>query len=158
MIKKSITINQINQDIKEYNGIKFSIGLYIQFFHDEGNGERKYIVGQNHGEQNAVLEGNKVDEFYNKQTAYLQTWIEKFTNIASGLETDHCIKLYLNIAKYEPLKGLSYIPLPETLANKKAIINVKNDDNKCLEWAFKFALYPAKSNACNKYSYTKYGW
>ena len=150
MIKKSITINQINQDIKEYNGIKFSIGLSIQFFHDEGNGERKYVVGQNHGEQNAVLDGNKVDEFYNKQSAYLQTWIEKFTNIASGLEIDHCIKLYLNIAKYEPLKGSSYIPLPETLANKKAIINVKNDDNKCLEWALKFALYPAKSNACNK--------
>ena len=68
--KKSITINQINQDIKEYNGIKFSIGLSIQFFHDEGNGERKYVVGQNHGEQNAVLDGNKVDEFYNKQTSY----------------------------------------------------------------------------------------
>ena len=156
--KKSIIINQINQDIKEYNCIKFSICLfYIQFFHDEGNGERKYVVGQNHGEQSAILDGNKVDEFYIKQTAYLQTWIEKFTNIASGLEIDHCIKLYLNIAKYEPLKGSSYIPLPETLANKKAIINVKNDDNKCLEWALKFALYPAKSNACNKYSYTKYG-
>ena len=117
--KKSIIINQTNQDIKEHNGIKFSIGLSIQFFHDEGNGERKYVVGQNHGEQSAVLDGNKVDEFYNKQTAHLQTWIETFTNIAAGLEIDHRIKLYLNIAKYEPLKGSSYIPLPEALAKKR---------------------------------------
>ena len=35
---------------------------------------------------------------------------------------------------------------------------MKNDNNKCLEWAVKFALYPAESNACNKYSYTKYGF
>ncbi len=117
--KKSAIINQIKQDIKEYNGIKFSIGLSIQFFHDEGGGERKYVVGQNHGEQSAVLDGNKVDEFYNKQTAYLQTWIEKFTNTASGLEIDHCNKLYLNIAKYEPLKGSSYIPLPKAWQAKK---------------------------------------
>ena len=56
MIKKSVIINQINQDKKEYNGIKFSIGLSIQFFHDDGNRERKYVVGQNHGEQSAVLD------------------------------------------------------------------------------------------------------
>ena len=152
--KKSVIIKQINQDIKEYNGIKFSVGLSVEFFHDEGE-KRKQVIGQNHGEQSAVLDSSNVDEFYDNQTAYLQTWIEKFTNTASGLEIDHCIKLYLNIAKYEPLKGSSYIPLPEALANKKAIINVQNDDDRCLEWALKSALYPAKSHVSNKYSYTK---
>ena len=34
---------------------------------------------------------------------------------------------------------------------------MKNDEYKCLEWALKSAIYPAKSNACNKYSYAKYG-
>ena len=81
--------------------------------------------------------------------------LKKFTNTASGLKIDHCIKLYLNIAKYEPLKGSSYILLPEALANKKAIINVQNDDDRCLEWALKSALYPAKNNVSNKYSYAK---
>ena len=37
----------------------------------------------------------------------------------------------------------------------KAIINVKNN-GKCLEWALKSDLYPAKTNANNKNSYTKY--
>ena len=113
--KKSIITSQIKHDIKEYNGIKFS----IQFFHDEGNGKQKQVIGQSHGEQSANFDDNKVDEFYDRQVAYLQTWIEKFTNTASGLEIAHCIKLYLNIAKNEPLKGSSYIPLPEALANKK---------------------------------------
>ena len=75
--KKSIIIKQVNQDIKEYNGIKFSIGLSVQFFHDEDDGKRKIVVGQNHGEQCAVLDSSNVDEFYDIQTAYLQTWIKK---------------------------------------------------------------------------------
>ena len=153
--KKSIILDQIRKDIKEYNGIKFSIGLSLEFFKDELDGERKEVVGVGHGEQCAVLNENNLDEHYNKQTAYIQTWIEKFTNTASGLEIDHCVKLYLNIAKYEPLKGSSYIPLPEVIANKQAIINIKNDDNKCLEWALKSALYPAKNHLNNLYSYTK---
>ena len=152
--KKSMIIKQFNQDIKEYNCIKFSVGLSVEFFHDGGE-ERKQVIGQNHGEQSAVLDSSNVDEFYDNQTAYLQTWIEKFTKTASGLEIDHCIKLYLNIAKYEPLKGTSNISLPEALANKKAMINVQNDEDRCLEWALKSALYPAKCHVSNKYSYTK---
>ena len=105
--KKSVITSQIKHDIKEYNDIKFSVGLSIQFFHDEGNGKQKQVIGQNHGEQSAIFDDNKVGEFYDSQVAYLQTWIEKFTNTASGLEIAHCIKLYLNIAKYEPLKGSS---------------------------------------------------
>ena len=70
--KKSLIIDQIKDDIKEYNGIKFSIGLSIEFFHDEGDGARKFVLGQNHGEQCAVLDGSWLSEFYNKQTAYLK--------------------------------------------------------------------------------------
>ena len=43
--KKSIITSQIKHDIKEYNGIKFSVGLSIQFFHDEGNGKQKQVIG-----------------------------------------------------------------------------------------------------------------
>jgi len=35
------------------------------------------------------------------------------------------------------------LPLPAWLGNKKAIINVKNRDNECLNWALRAALFPA---------------
>ena len=49
----------------------------------------------------------------------------------------------MNIARYEPLKGGTYLPTPAKLASKKAIINVKNRDNECLKWALRAALFPA---------------
>ena len=82
--------------------------------------------------------------------------LKKFANTASGLEIDHCIKLYLNIAKYEPLKGSSYIPLSNALPNKNAIINLKNDDNRGLEWALLSALYLDKNNPSKTSSYSKF--
>jgi len=42
-------------------------------------------------------------------------------------------KLNTNTVEYEPLKGSSYIPLRKYLADKKAIINLKNEDNQCFK-------------------------
>ena len=79
--------------------------------------------------------------------AYKNAWIENFTSQeGTGAVVNHYLKLYLNIAKYEPLKSSSYIPLPNALANKKAIITVKNVDNKCLMWALLSMLYPDDSH------------
>ena len=103
--------------------------------------------------QNAVLNSDKVTELYDQSLALIQKKVETFTNTASGLEVDHCITLYLNIAKYEPLKGSSYIPLPKPLADKKAIINVKNKDNKCLLHAINSAINPASTHVDRLSSY-----
>ena len=33
------------------------------------------------------------------------------------------------------MRGSSYLPLPNWLAHKKAIINPKNEDQECFKWA-----------------------
>ena len=42
---------------------------------------------------------------------------------------------YINIVKYKPLNGSSYIQLPQELRNSaKGLINMKNKDNECFRW------------------------
>ena len=48
---------------------------------------------------------------------------------------------------YEPLGASSYIPLPGFLAAKKAIINLKNEDDECFKWAITWALNPVEKNS-----------
>ena len=56
---------------------------------------------------------------------------------------DRIQTLWLDIARYQPLRGGSYIPLPAAVRSKKAVINVKNRDDHCLRWALRAALaYP----------------
>ena len=76
----------------------------------------------------------------------IDTQIDNWTREGSGWVVTRVLCLYVNIAKYAPLKGSSYIELPKYLKNKKAIVNVRNNDNKCLEWALLSSLYPAHEN------------
>lgn len=52
------------------------------------------------------------------------------------------VRLDIHSIVYKPLWGSSYIPLPKYLANKKAIINLKNDDDECFKWCITRALNP----------------
>ena len=46
----------------------------------------------------------------------------------------------INIHQLNLTRGSSYLPLPDWLAHKKAIINPKNEDLECFKWAVIAAL------------------
>ena len=48
--------------------------------------------------------------------------------------------MYCNINKYAPLRGGSYIDLPQYFKDKKCIINVQNKDNRCFLYSIECAL------------------
>ena len=52
--------------------------------------------------------------------------------------------LYLEIHTYEfnPIRGSSYIPLPDWIMRKKAITSIRNKDNKCFIWSILRYLHP----------------
>ena len=53
----------------------------------------------------------------------------------------------INIVSYFPLRGTSYIQLPEELRNPmKGLINPKNEDNKCFLWCHIRHLNPLQRN------------
>ena len=61
--------------------------------------------------------------------------IAQWISEGSGWTIQSVDSHYLNIAKYEPMKGSSYIQLPSELRNsKKGLINMKNEDNECFRW------------------------
>ena len=54
------------------------------------------------------------------------------------------LSLDLHTVKYGPLRGSSYIPLPDFLEGKKAIINCRNEDDEYFKWAITRALNPVE--------------
>ena len=69
-------------------------------------------------------------------------WISE----GSGWTITSVDKHYVNIAKYKPMEGSSYIDLPMELKNKKAMINLKNKDNECFRWCHVRHLNPRTNN------------
>ena len=73
--------------------------------------------------------------------------LAKFPRQGSNWWFHSVLSLDLHIVKYEPLDGSSYIPLPGFLAAKKAIINLKNENEGCFKWAIIRALNPVEKNS-----------
>ena len=48
----------------------------------------------------------------------------------------------LTVAQYTPLKGSSYLLLTKKLKENKVIVNIKNEDNKCIIRSVLAALHP----------------
>ena len=61
--------------------------------------------------------------------------IAQWISEGSGWTVQSVDNHYLNIVKYKPMNGSSYIQLPSELRNsKKGLINMKNEDNECFRW------------------------
>ena len=52
----------------------------------------------------------------------------------------------IDFHRLNSMRGSSYLPLPEWLARKKAIINPKNADRECFKWAVIAALRWEETN------------
>ena len=96
------------------------------------------------------VEGTNVNEIYTTMT---DTILERIANLINGSSGGgsgwifyKIINLELHTVTYRPLRGNTWIPLPKELADKKAIINMKNKDNKCFMWSVLRALNPKTNN------------
>jgi len=79
------------------------------------------------------LEATDVNELYTNAVDEMMKSMDDFVMRGSFWRFVAVQQLDIHTVQYEPLKGSSYIPLPKYLADKKAIINLKNEDGQCFK-------------------------
>ena len=100
-----------------------------------------------HSDNHINLEGTDEDDIYIIMAERILEKMATFQSMGSGWRLYSIIKLELHTTRYNPLRGETWIPLPKELANKKAIINMKNKDNKCFLWCGLRALNPREKDS-----------
>ena len=94
-----------------------------------------------------ILESTDPYEIYKEMIDEIEEEIQKVEEAAgSGWVFLEIENLTLHVSKWDPVNAGSYIYLPEALKNKKAIINMKNEDNECFKWYVLRALNPKDNN------------
>ena len=84
--------------------------------------------------------------------SFLQKYVENLQNKMKGsdFEFDGVSFLYYDFKKTSINRGGSYIDSPKWLKDKKSIINPKNNDNKCFQYAVTLALNLDKIKKAHK--------
>ena len=93
--------------------------------------------------QEVILQPSEINGALDKAIPHIMELLKKWTQRGSGWVVDQVECLWLDIARYQPLRGGAYIPLPAAVRNKKAVINVKNKDDHYLRCSLRSALFPA---------------
>ena len=72
--------------------------------------------------------------------------MENYNKRGSNWVFKKVIRLDVNFVRWNPLRGSAWIPLPAKLANKKAVINMKNQDEFCFKWCISRAANMVESH------------
>ena len=124
-------------------GLKFQLALKVGLVKVNPDGSEEYTDPVLRHKQVVVLQKSEIKAALQQAFQRVQETLEKWTRRGSGWAVDRVHTLWLDIARYQPLWGGSYILLPAAVKNKKAVVNVKNRDDHCLRWALRSSLFQA---------------
>ena len=127
-------IDICQQEVDDLKSVKIHFTLNVRF-HNNRNDQLEYMDHYFNRMNPIILNENNIgrlNKFLNQFVDEVRGEIEAWSQRGSGWVVDEILEAFINVARYQPLRAGTYMPLPKGLGNKKAIVNVKNRDNMCL--------------------------
>ena len=143
---RSVIKNNLSKVLNEMKGLKFNETLKITFEKQKGDElieKEAYFNAKPQRVTNEEEIANLLQITQQQIVNMIQQWISEGSAWIIKSVDGH----FINVVKYRPLRGSSYIPLPKELQNPaKGIINIKNNDDECFRWCHIRHLLPQNKN------------
>ena len=130
------------EKLKKLQGLKFNIGMEILFQKDDSDGniiQNSFTFTVN---AQTLTNENQISNAVHSMNQNINNRIDQFTSQGSGWVVGEVTRHFMAVNKYNPLAARSYIMLPDDIANRKATINIQNEDDKCFMYCLGRALDP----------------
>ena len=118
--------------------VQFSLNVKFYIHRNEEKEEMDHYFNRM---QPVILNQHNIDiikpllnQFIDQVKGEIEAWSER----GSGWIMDKILEAYINVARYQPMRGGSFMPLPTKLKNKKAVLNIQNRDNECIRYDGQF--------------------
>ena len=141
-IRKEL-IRLIKRELKTRTSARIQTTGWIRFIRDgppRGPGEAYEEESQERAElafnslMTSVYRGSEMGEIFDGMIANMKFQIENPVLLNSRFVFDEFLYLDVNFHWLNLTRGSFYLPLPDWLVKKKAIVNPHNDDNECFKW------------------------
>ena len=132
----------IKNILKSMKGLKFIETLKVAFEKTTGDKVISKAAYFNSKAQ-TIINQTEIAEVLQLTAEQILNKIAQWISEGSGWIIKSINNHYLNIVKYEPTKGSSYLKLPiELQHHRKGLINLQNKDNECFRWCHVRHLCP----------------
>lgn len=133
----------LNKSLQKHTCIKVNVELFGIFMLFKNNSQSmKSFVTKN----KILYQCFDFERYYDEVINSLKKKVEEFQERDSGWAFLNNSHLEININKFQPLRGSSFIKLPKVIQNKKACLNIQNKDQCCFAWCITASLFPAKKH------------
>ena len=123
-----------NNLLVQTKGFKFVETLQVKFF-KQSNDKNILKNGYFNSTTDSIINETDIKLAIQASQQQILNKIAQWISEGSGWTIQSIENHYINIVNYSPLKGSSYIKLPQELRNSaKGLINMKNKDNECFRW------------------------
>ena len=99
-----------------------------------------------HSDTHINLESTDVKEILAKVILSILEKISIYQKNGSGWYFKEVVHLEIHTVNFNPMRGSAYIPLSDWIMRKKAIVNIRNTDEKCFLWCVLRYLHPRDKN------------
>jgi len=108
----------------------YSLGTATLTFKKPKGKDTIYKTAYFSSKTSTITNDIEIEELLKSATEQIVRRIAQWLSEGSGWIIESVDKHYLNIVKYKPMKGSSYIQLPKELRHSaKGLVNMKNEDN-----------------------------
>ena len=123
-----------NNLLVQTKGFKFVETLQVKFV-KQSNDKNILKNGYFNSTTDLIINETDIKLVIQASQQQILNKIAQWISEGSGWTIQSIENHYVNIVNYNPLKGSSYIKLPQELRNSvKGLINMKNKDNECFRW------------------------
>ncbi|KAL9971514.1 hypothetical protein ACROYT_G017685 [Oculina patagonica] len=134
--------NHIIKELSAMKGVKFIETLKVKFTKMSGDSVI-YKTAYFNSKAQTIINNLEIVESLQASKQQILNFVAQWISEGSGWTIESVDGHYINLVKYEPIKGSSYIQLPYELRNSsKGLINMKNEDNECFRWCHIRCLNP----------------
>ena len=159
-------IGLIEENLKELGSGKIQTTIIHQMARkEEKDGTIIFVDKAFNSKLTEIFQGSDFNEVLDGMFIHMKKQIEHPALPESGFVIEKILYLDISFSKLILTRGSSYLPLPDWIAKKKAVINPKNDnDEECFKYAITVALHYEDipnhpERVCNIKPYTeKYNW
>ena len=151
--------NILKDFLRNHRNIKVRFVLVCMMGKIEGDYKLRFEAQDKayfHSNTYINFKSTDVKELLSKSISNIIEKIFSFQKNGSGWYFKEVIQLEINTNEFNPTKGSSFIPLPDWIKNKKAIVNIRNKDDKCFLWCILRYLHPREKNDCRLTDLKKY--
>ena len=122
-----------NRELKTQTSARIQTTAWIRFVRDDEQGQERVELAFN-SLMTSVYRGSEMDQILDGMTANMKFQIENPALLNSRFVFDEFLYLDINFHQLNLMRGSSYLPLPDWLASKKAIVNPHNNNEECFIW------------------------